>query len=97
MTFIKDEMKFLDLPTVHHTLYDTDFTEVIEIHYGTPFTAGYIAKFISIYEDRGLNPIPNIIKFITQEILFAQEDYFQYIIDNYPQYADQMRKYLLLL
>jgi len=96
--FIKDELSFLKLPSIHHTLYDTDFTEVIELEdHGVPYTTGYLNKFIATYESKGMNPVPNVIKFITQEILYDWNVCFQHIINNYPHYADEMRKYIMLI
>lgn len=103
--FIKDDMSFIfneaEGMLVKHQLYDTDFSEEIVIyspHQYYEWTEKYLDRFIAIYELKGIEVIPNLIKYMMQEMIIADKsEYVKYVIDNHPQYADEMIKYMVLL
>jgi|ERR1700733_4955389 len=106
--FIKDEItRIINHDTnnnsfvteVKHHLYDTEFGEVISIYAPQPqhnWTEQYIDRFIGIYESKGLPVVPNLIKYMMQELLCDKSEYVNYVMEKYPMYADEMRKWLVL-
>ena len=107
--FIRDEITHIInhnvynnsfITEVRHELYDSEFGEVISIYAPNPqwdWTEQYIDRFIRIYESKGLPVAPNLIKYMMQELLCDKGEYVNYVVEKYPQYAGEMRKWLVLL